>query len=543
LGDPALSDASAFQLLADLLGPLFKEPPHVLSLLHNQLSRAGARRLLRFQQHVNEHYDAGGTSSSNGVGSGGGERKRLPAPAAVRRSGRSSSESASVASGLFDVRGRAPLRSLCGLSPEAIRANWPAPLGDDDGDDGYDGGDDDDGGSSPPPAPKDATFGSPSSAQRASAMQRIGEDADDVDSAADGDWCTGDGAAVHLTQFQAVHQPELRPTSFLLLLSELAAPPHVHTLTALDLSSNSNLALGIDRFGSLGNLKRLACALCPSVGGCLQPLARRCPGLTHLRLRGTCVGGTLDGVGSLLPKLRVLDLRHTRVEGNVGGVAPGGATSKLRWLGLAGLRRLEGAVLPALSLPLLRHLDLGGTAVHGTLVGAGDHWPSLKHLSVEHCKKLRGSIAPLAGCRKLVDLNLSLTQLSGGCTLVVLFPAACLDLKRVHALNCPAFLHNDDGEAEAALPDARDDGIVCRGSAQLSPAPEEAARRPSLSQMLSPSLLSPLLSPSSGRWGPSSPQFRAGDTPDSTGAHSRLTQKEFDQMLSRLKNVDVAYTD
>ena len=208
---------------------------------------------------------------------------------------------------------------------------------------------------------------------------------------------------------------------------------------------------------------------------------------------------------SLLLGLQVLDLRHAAaVEGPLAGLA---GCARLEWLGLAGLRRVDGPMFPALGAArALWHLDLGGTAVEGSLEGArgggggggdggggsggaggggGGGLPALRCLNLEHCKRLKGSILPLAaGCPALEDLNVNLTGLSGGRALVTVFPAACPRLRCVRALNCPAFLLDTEGS-----------------SGPGAYVPGASPRRP------------------------------------------RMTQKEFDAALGKMKHLDVAYTD
>jgi len=388
-------------------------------------------------------------------------------------------------------RGIAPLRSLCGLNLEAIRANWPLPLDNDEGSD-----EDEERSLNCELVPdKDSSINSP--------LRKDTPNDGNI-----GDTCNGDtstdimgnskeASALQqplilavpgaLTKFQAVNQPELRPTSFLLLLSELMSSTHVQTLTALDLSSNANLKLSIDRFGSFHNLQRLICASCPSMVGSLQPLARNCPKLTHLQLCYTGVGGTLEGIGALVPELRVLDLGHTQIEGSVDGLVDRSSTSKLRWLGLANLKNLNGSLLPALNLPMVRYLDLYRTAVSGTLVGAAKCWPCLTYLKLESCKELRGSVAPLAGCQKLRDLNLTLTNLSGGLAFMERIPEGRNGETRVSALLCPVILGDDEDGGTAQ--DVEDETTVEDDDCLLVQSSTEADRfSPSASIRLSETL-------------------------------------------------------
>lgn len=163
------------------------------------------------------------------------------------------------------------------------------------------------------------------------------------------------------------------------------------------------------------------------------------------------------------------------------------STSKLRWLGLANLRNLSGDLLPALNLPMVRHVDLYHTAVSGTLVGAAKCWPALTYLKLESCKELRGSIAPLAGCQNLRDLNLTLTYLSSRLAFMERLPEGRHDETRVSALLCPVLLGDEDGDGSAQ--DVEDGSAVETKETLLVQSPTEADREsPSTSVRLSETL-------------------------------------------------------
>jgi len=338
-----------------------------------------------------------------------------------------------------------PLRSLCGLSNEAILANCPAL--EDDNDDDEDGDNDDStdtdtdfvgGGASVVEASEDASTAAEAALSSSSSTSSPPLPAPPSPPPSPS-WATSN--VVDLVRFQAVHQPELRATSFLLLLKELTSLPHCATLTSLDLSMNAALSLRVDvALAPLVNLKRLACAKCPLVGGQLQPLATRCTQLRYLNLARTDVDGTLDGFSELLPKLRHLDLGDTRVRGSFQGLQ---GLGKLRFLRLNKLKQLRGPLFPSLNgLSELRYLDLSSTGCEGTLSSVGEQLPRLEWVNLEFCRRVQGSIEPLCECREIEAINVNLTDLSGGLTLSTRFQDNCRKLKTVSALQCPMFLND-----------------------------------------------------------------------------------------------------
>jgi hypothetical protein len=242
-----------------------------------------------------------------------------------------------------------------------------------------------------------------------------------------------------LVAFEASGRADLRATSFLLLCRELAAAPHVGHLRSVNLSSNPHLAGTLRCFAPLENLRKLNCAFCPKLRGPLAelfassssssspsspPKEGRGPlSLTHLQLGGTSVGGDLSPCGRLLA-LRVLDLTRTKVGGDLACLAE---LASLQALHLAGLPRVRGHLFPALQrLRRLTDLDLQRTAVGASAAGrasAGkgsatggaldgcEAWGKLQRLNLSSCASLKGSIASLAACPRLVDLNVkAITQ-------------------------------------------------------------------------------------------------------------------------------------
>mmetsp|Transcript_16341 Transcript_16341/g.19326 ORF Transcript_16341/g.19326 Transcript_16341/m.19326 type:complete len:1650 (+) Transcript_16341:92-5041(+) len=415
LGHDKLEDEVVFKVLEDLLTPLYKKPPHCLSLTYNRLSTAGATRLLRFQIYVNEKAQASGLSP--------------------------------------------PLVSLCGLTPEAIRANWPEDI-DDDGED-------------------------------------LSESVN-FDMMEDNNTPEITTSNNEMLRFQAVNQPHLRAASFTLLLSELTSAPHSNTLTCLDLSHNTSLVTELVRFGPLSNLQRINLERCPNVSGTLEPFAACCTLLTHLRLCGTSVGGPLPSLGTMLPSLRILDLASTKVNGKLDGLL---GASELRSLKCHGTKGLNGTLFPGLKkCSSLRMLDLSGTALSGTLDGAAN-LPKLESVVLEHCKNLTGSIVPLSDCPKLKEMNVNLTNLSGGPSLAINFKKKCRCLRHVRALNCPRFLHGFE-ESQDVHSEQVDDVAGSR---------------------------SPTLKNATRVW-------------KKTGSII-ITQSQLNALFKELKNLDVAYTD
>jgi hypothetical protein len=322
-------------------------------------------------------------------------------------------------------------------------------------------------------------------------------------------------------RFQAVHQSELRAANFLLLVKELTAPPHVVTLTSLDLSMNAALSLCLDAFKPLTKLKRLACAKCALVGGTLQPLCRSCPDLCSLDLGRTDVEGTLDGLNSLVPHLKHLDLSDTQVRGTFEGL---GGLKQLRFLRLAKLRFVQGPLFPALNgLHSLRHLDVSSTGAEGSLAGAALQFPSLQFIDLEYCRRLRGSIEPLSGCRSLEMVNVNLTELSGGLSLVTKFKANCPRLQTVSALQCPRFLYS----SIEGLLSPPDKGGAHFFSSALSPNEEEEKEE----------------SNRSGRGeGTEAERFNSSGG-GTTGSANRTQKKKFLQQLKSLRAFEVKYVE
>jgi hypothetical protein len=241
-----------------------------------------------------------------------------------------------------------------------------------------------------------------------------------------------------LVAFEASGRADLRATSFLLLCRELAAAPHVGHLRSVNLSSNPHLSGTLRCFAPLASLRKLNCAFCPKLRGPLAELFAPPPSpssppppkggrgplsLTHLQLGGTSVGGDLSPCGRLLA-LRVLDLTRTKVGGDLARLAE---LASLQSLHLAGLPRVRGHLFPALQrLRRLTDLDLQRTAVGASAAGrasAGkgsatggaldgcEAWGKLQRLNLSSCASLKGSIASLAACPRLVDLNVkAITQ-------------------------------------------------------------------------------------------------------------------------------------
>jgi hypothetical protein len=258
-----------------------------------------------------------------------------------------------------------------------------------------------------------------------------------------------------LVAFEASGRADLRATSFLLLCRELAAAPHVGHLRSVNLSSNPHLAGTLRCFAPLENLRKLNCAFCPKLRGPLAELFAPPPSpssspssppppkggrgplsLTHLQLGGTSVGGDLSPCGRLLA-LRVLDLTRTKVGGDLACLAE---LASLQALHLAGLPRVRGHLFPALQrLRRLTDLDLQRTAVGASAAGrasAGkgsatgsaldgcEAWEKLQRLNLSSCASLKGSIASLAACPRLVDLNvraITQTKNKNSCLIILVF--------------------------------------------------------------------------------------------------------------------------
>jgi hypothetical protein len=418
LGDEALDDDVVFGLLEDLLQPLYRDPPHCLSLTYNRLSTSGATRLLRFQLYVNER-----------------SRKGLSPP----------------------------LISLCGLTPQAIRANWPSDLNDDGEEEDF--------------------FDVDQQLKRRREEENKEAKLRELNN--------------EMVRFQAVNRPNLRAASFTLLLAELTSPPHVHTLTCLDLSCNSSLAVELVRFAPLYGLKRINLERCANVTGVMGPFVECCTSLTHIRLAHTGISGVLPSLGTALPGLKLLDISSTKICGDLSGLS---GCVQLTTLKCAFAKGMSGTIFPALrACRSLRLLDLSSTSVSGNLVGAH----CLKKLEVvlfEHCKLLSGSIVPLSDCPLLKEMNVNLTKLSGGPTLAVAFKENCKLLRQVRALHCPRFLcdNHDLAASEEFLEDAA-------GSA--SPTLRNAAHSWRRCSSIS---ISPI---------------------------------QFNALLNQLKHIDIAYTD